>query len=89
MSPSKVRRRAPRASADSPPARRRIMDAGLGAVSGAVVGALGIVFMAPFSPPVLLTVGGLASLGAAGGYRWGRRVHAALWEAFINVSPHG
>jgi hypothetical protein len=73
----------------SPRTGRRIADAGLGAISGAIAGAAGVVFMAPFAPPVLLTVGGLAALGAAGGYRWGRRVHAAIWEAFLNTNPSG
>jgi hypothetical protein len=48
---------------------------------------VGVFLMAPFAPPVLLTVGGLAALGAAGGYRWGRRIHAALWEAFLGANP--
>ena len=65
----------------------RVVHAALGALSGAAAGGIGIVLMTPFAPPPAVAIGGLATLGAVAGYRWGRRAHAAIWNAFISVGP--
>jgi hypothetical protein len=72
---------------EAPGRMRRAAHAMLGALSGALAGGLGLALMAPASPPIMLAVGGLGALGAVAGYRWGGRVHAAIWESFLNARP--
>jgi hypothetical protein len=54
-------------------------------LSGALAGGVGVLLMASMSPPVLLSIGGLAAAGAICGYRWGDQVHAALWNAVFRA----
>ena len=82
MTTNRDERDSPRAR---PPAPRgeRIAEGALGAVSGALVGGLGLLVMGPGAPPAEIMVGVLAALGAVGGYQWGPRIHLALLDAFI------
>lgn len=63
--------------------RRPLVDAAWGALSGALAGVIGVLLFAWLSPPILLSIGVLAVAGAIFGYRYGDRVHAALWEALF------
>ena len=70
------------------PRRERIGEAALGAVSGALVGVVGLWLMGPGAPPFEIVVGVLAAMGAVGGYVWGHQVHLALLNAFIDRGIH-
>ena len=65
-----------------------LADVGLGALSGAIVGGVSLFMMGPGAPPAEVVVGVLAALGAVGGYRWGHRIHLALWDALITKGPN-
>jgi hypothetical protein len=67
----------------------RFASATLGALGGALVGVLGIVIIKNPAPPIMLSILTPAALGAAGGYRWGDKVHGALWEALLNAVSRG
>ena len=67
----------------SRPALTRLGHVLLGACAGGVVGTIGIVLATPRTPmPAVIAIGGLALLGALLGYRFGRGVGTAAYDAF-------
>jgi hypothetical protein len=67
---------------------RRLADAAVGAVSCGLAGALAVWLADPSGFPLALGVGGLALLGAALGYRWGRGIAEVAFDAATGGRTH-
>ena len=66
--------------------RRRVGNVALGAVSGGVAGWLAVLFAGVSGALPWWIIGALSALGAVFGYRFGRRVVAATFEALIDAA---
>jgi len=66
--------------------RRRVVNVALGAASGGVAGWLTVLFAGVSGALPLWIIGGLSALGAGFGYRYGRRVVAATFEALAEAA---
>lgn len=70
----------------APTLRRRLENIALGAVSGGVAGWLTVLLAGVSGALPWWIIGGLSALGAAFGYRYGRRVVAATFKALAEAA---